>query len=165
MRTVALLAPRRQAFPVNKTARGRRRHRGDDRARRWRLELVAGERADAVSRQDLLADAAADASRCRSPASRAGRRRRRGPACGSPTSPAPPGVPDARACFVESLQPGGVLREATLSADQVADERSLLALQVDGEDLSLDHGYPARIIVPALPGVHNTKWVARMTFR
>ena len=28
-------------------------------------------------------------------------------------------------------------------------------------DLSPDHGYPARIIVPALPGVHNTKWVGR----
>ena len=28
---------------------------------------------------------------------------------------------------------------------------------------SLDHGYPARIIVPALPGVHNTKWVASLT--
>ena len=75
------------------------------------------------------------------------------------------GLPDARSCFVESLQEGGALREATLSADQVADARSLLALQVAGEDLSLDHGYPARIIVPALPGVHNTKWVARMTFR
>ena len=33
---------------------------------------------------------------------------------------------------------------------------------VDGHELSLDHGYPARIIVPALPGVHNTKWVARL---
>ena len=29
---------------------------------------------------------------------------------------------------------------------------------------SLDHGYPARIIVPALPGVHCTKWVARLTW-
>ena len=44
------------------------------------------------------------------------------------------------------------------------DPRSLLALDVNGEDLSPDHGYPARIIVPAAPGVLNTKWVARMTF-
>jgi DMSO/TMAO reductase YedYZ molybdopterin-dependent catalytic subunit len=28
----------------------------------------------------------------------------------------------------------------------------------------MDHGYPARIIVPALPGVHNTKWVAGIVF-
>jgi DMSO/TMAO reductase YedYZ molybdopterin-dependent catalytic subunit len=35
---------------------------------------------------------------------------------------------------------------------------------VNGEDLSLDHGFPARVIVPANPGVHNTKWVTLMTF-
>ena len=58
-----------------------------------------------------------------------------------------------------------MLREATLAAGQVADTRSLLALRVGGEDLSLDHGYPARIIVPGLPGVHNTKWVGSLTFR
>ena len=29
----------------------------------------------------------------------------------------------------------------------------------------MDHGFPARMIVPALPGVHNTKWVGQMTFR
>ena len=65
---------------------------------------------------------------------------------------------------VESLQPRGVLRAAALSPDQIGDGRSLLALKVNGEDLSLDHGYPARVIVPALPGVHNTKWVASITF-
>ena len=48
---------------------------------------------------------------------------------------------------------------ASLQANQVADPDALLALRVNGADLSLDHGYPARIIVPALPGVHNTKWV------
>ncbi len=37
-------------------------------------------------------------------------------------------------------------------------------MAVNGADLSPDHGFPARIIVPALPGVHNTKWVARMAF-
>ena len=40
----------------------------------------------------------------------------------------------------------------------------LLALKVNGADLSPDHGYPARIIVPALPGVHNTKWVGAIEF-
>ncbi|MER5833873.1 molybdopterin-dependent oxidoreductase [Streptomyces sp. NPDC002130] len=66
--------------------------------------------------------------------------------------------------FVESLQRHGAFRKAALSAGQVADPRSLLALYVNGEELSPDHGYPARIIVPAAPGVLNTKWVARMTF-
>ncbi|KUO09577.1 hypothetical protein AQJ58_23760 [Streptomyces sp. DSM 15324] len=66
--------------------------------------------------------------------------------------------------FVESLQRHGAFRRAALSAEQVADPRSLLALSVNGEDLSPDHGHPARIIVPAAPGVLNTKWVARLTF-
>ncbi|MET7289332.1 molybdopterin-dependent oxidoreductase [Streptomyces sp. NPDC005573] len=66
--------------------------------------------------------------------------------------------------LVESLQRHGAFRRAALRADQVADPRSLLALFVNGEDLSADHGRPARVIVPAAPGVLNTKWVARMTF-
>ncbi|MEU4173043.1 molybdopterin-dependent oxidoreductase [Streptomyces sp. NPDC026665] len=66
--------------------------------------------------------------------------------------------------FVESLQRHGSFRRSALRANQVADPSSLLALYVNGEDLSLDHGYPARIIVPAAPGVLNTKWVTRLTF-
>ncbi|WP_369173185.1 molybdopterin-dependent oxidoreductase [Streptomyces sp. R28] len=66
--------------------------------------------------------------------------------------------------LVESLQRRGAFRRAALRANQVADSRSLLALFVNGEDLTPDHGYPARIIVPAAPGVLNTKWVARLTF-
>ena len=75
------------------------------------------------------------------------------------------GAPGARELLVESLQPKGVLRQASLTGGQIAAEDALLALKVNGEDLSMDHGFPARIIVPALPGVHNTKWVGRMTFR
>ncbi|MEU2052785.1 molybdopterin-dependent oxidoreductase [Streptomyces bungoensis] len=66
--------------------------------------------------------------------------------------------------LVESLQRHGAFRRAALRANQVADPRSLLALHVNGEELSPDHGHPARIIVPAAPGVLNTKWVARLTF-
>ncbi|WP_030861419.1 molybdopterin-dependent oxidoreductase [Streptomyces sp. NRRL S-37] len=66
--------------------------------------------------------------------------------------------------FVESLQRRGAFRRGALRANQVADPRSLLALFVNGEELTPDHGYPARIIVPAAPGVLNTKWVARLTF-
>ncbi|MFI2378378.1 molybdopterin-dependent oxidoreductase [Streptomyces sp. NPDC018964] len=66
--------------------------------------------------------------------------------------------------FVESLQRRGAFRRGALRANQVADPRSLLALFVNGEELTADHGYPARVIVPAAPGVLNTKWVARLTF-
>ncbi|MFY4718238.1 molybdopterin-dependent oxidoreductase [Streptomyces sp. LaBMicrA B280] len=66
--------------------------------------------------------------------------------------------------LVESLQRHGAFRRAALRANQVADPRTLLALYVNGEELSPDHGHPARVIVPAAPGVLNTKWVARLTF-
>jgi DMSO/TMAO reductase YedYZ molybdopterin-dependent catalytic subunit len=75
------------------------------------------------------------------------------------------GARDDDIMLVESLQEEGSFRDAALHPAQFSDPRSLLALKVNGEDLSLDHGFPARIIVPALPGVHNTKWVASLTFR
>jgi DMSO/TMAO reductase YedYZ molybdopterin-dependent catalytic subunit len=65
--------------------------------------------------------------------------------------------------FVESMQNGGGFGAVSLSAAQSAAPRSLLALQVGDEPLSLDHGFPARVVIPAAPGVHCTKWVARMT--
>jgi len=74
------------------------------------------------------------------------------------------GYEDPPDVLVESLQRHGAFRRAALRANQVADPRSLLALFVNGEDLTPDHGHPARVIVPAAPGVLNTKWVARLTF-
>jgi DMSO/TMAO reductase YedYZ molybdopterin-dependent catalytic subunit len=74
------------------------------------------------------------------------------------------GVPDPTFATVDSLEQDGAFNEAALQSNQVLDPDSLLALQVNGTDLSLDHGYPARIIVPAMPGVHNTKWVRQITF-
>jgi DMSO/TMAO reductase YedYZ molybdopterin-dependent catalytic subunit len=74
------------------------------------------------------------------------------------------GAADARQLQVGSLQPRGAFRQTTLGHDQVHDDRALLALRVNGADLPLDHGYPARIIVPALPGVHCTKWVRELHF-
>ncbi|MGI8576774.1 MAG: molybdopterin-dependent oxidoreductase [Nocardioidaceae bacterium] len=73
-------------------------------------------------------------------------------------------VPAPLSATVRSLQRHGPFNQATLQANQVDDPDSMLALQVNGADLSADHGYPARIIVPALPGVHNTKWVSSIEF-
>ncbi|MFE2916512.1 molybdopterin-dependent oxidoreductase [Kitasatospora indigofera] len=75
------------------------------------------------------------------------------------------GLPDAASVLVESVQRGGSFSKVLLAANQIRDPRSLLALHVNGADLSPDHGYPARIIVPANPGVNNTKWVGNLTFR
>jgi DMSO/TMAO reductase YedYZ molybdopterin-dependent catalytic subunit len=51
-----------------------------------------------------------------------------------------------------------------LSWKQVQAPDSMLALKVNGEDLSLDHGYPARVIVPSAPGTHNRKWMKALIF-
>lgn len=74
------------------------------------------------------------------------------------------GAEGAGGVEVQSLQKGGPLRRASLSRGQIEDPDSMLAVKVNGADLSLDHGFPARLIVPALPGVHNTKWVEKMVF-
>ena len=75
------------------------------------------------------------------------------------------GVTRPSSVLVRSLERGGAFSQTVLSAGQVMNPDSLLALRVNGADLSPDHGYPARVIVPANPGVHNTKWVASLTFR
>lgn len=74
------------------------------------------------------------------------------------------GVPEPGSAFVASPE-RGAFAHATLTAGQVTDPDALLALRVNGADLSLDHGFPARVIVPALPGVHCTKWVRSIDFR
>lgn len=75
------------------------------------------------------------------------------------------GVPQPDSALVSSLERSGPFSTAALQGNQATDPDALLALRVNGVDLSLDHGYPARIIVPALPGVHNTKWVQSIEFR
>ncbi|QNE18272.1 molybdopterin-dependent oxidoreductase [Kribbella qitaiheensis] len=75
------------------------------------------------------------------------------------------GVPHPASAKVMSLEKSGSFNQATLQSNQILHPDSLLALQVNQADLSLDHGYPARVIVPALPGVHNTKWVRSIEFR
>lgn len=75
------------------------------------------------------------------------------------------GVDEPASARVESLQESGTFRAASLQRNQVLAADSLLALRVNGADLSSDHGFPARIIVPAMPGVHNTKWVRSIEFR
>jgi DMSO/TMAO reductase YedYZ molybdopterin-dependent catalytic subunit len=54
--------------------------------------------------------------------------------------------------------------EVSFSHSQCMDDSALLALRVNGADLSPDHGYPARVIVPNVPGNHNVKWVGELRF-
>jgi DMSO/TMAO reductase YedYZ molybdopterin-dependent catalytic subunit len=67
---------------------------------------------------------------------------------------------------VESLQaPGKAFRASTLNRLHARDPATLLALEVNGEPLHLDHGFPVRLIGPNRPGVMQTKWVGRLVVR
>lgn len=172
LRATAVLAPRGMdpgsgpnGFQINKTARAVG-IRTADTGRRWRLELRGGPTPVVLTRAQLLAGRAGSLHTSHLPI-----------ACVEGWSTpdqawrgvrlvdlaAHAGVPRPRGVHVESLQKGG-FGHASLAADQVLDPGSLLALEVNGVALSIDHGHPARIIVPANPGVHNTKWVTRLTF-
>jgi DMSO/TMAO reductase YedYZ molybdopterin-dependent catalytic subunit len=62
------------------------------------------------------------------------------------------------------LRPLEANKGVSLSASQVSASDSILALRVNGADLSLDHGFPARVIVPSAPGSHNVKWMSQIVF-
>jgi DMSO/TMAO reductase YedYZ molybdopterin-dependent catalytic subunit len=72
------------------------------------------------------------------------------------------GAADGAEVTVESLQPGGRYRTSPLNAGEAGDRDTLLALELGGEPLHIDHGYPVRLIGPNRPGVQQTKWVARL---
>jgi DMSO/TMAO reductase YedYZ molybdopterin-dependent catalytic subunit len=72
------------------------------------------------------------------------------------------GFPHDGFVVVESLQHGGRYRAAEIGPPHSRDPLTLLALRVDGEVLHVDHGYPARLIAPARPGVLQTKWVGKV---
>ncbi|MFD0273506.1 molybdopterin-dependent oxidoreductase [Kitasatospora sp. NPDC127111] len=72
------------------------------------------------------------------------------------------GAPAGTGVRVTSLEAEGPYRVMEMPAQYVDDPLSLLALRVNGEVLTADHGYPARIIAPNRPGVLQTKWVARI---
>jgi DMSO/TMAO reductase YedYZ molybdopterin-dependent catalytic subunit len=63
-----------------------------------------------------------------------------------------------------SLEQGSNYGQATYGSSQVGDPRFLLAVRVNGAELSLNHGFPARVVGPAIPGVHCTKWVQSISF-
>lgn len=130
----------------------------------YRLTLVNGEREVSLTREDLLAMPQATESlpiACvegwSAGATWTGVRLR--------DLVALVGAPADRDLDVSSLQTRGAFSTSTLWATFVQDERSLLALALNGEPLALDHGYPARIIAPNRPGVLQTKWVERLEVR
>lgn len=167
LRSIALLAPRSlkeggpNGFPVNRTA-ATAQITAKKIGPSWRLRLHAGSRVMALSREQLL---------------RMPQRTYDLPiACveGWSTTQRWTGVRISDLAKLvgingpfrvqtNSIADNGLFDSATLGSEQTGDERTLLAMKVNGTDLPLDHGYPARVIGPGIPGVHCTKWAASMT--
>lgn len=72
------------------------------------------------------------------------------------------GVRETGDVRIESMEQSGLYRTSTLPATYARHDETLLAVALNGEPLSLDHGRPARIIAPNRPGVLQTKWVHRI---
>jgi hypothetical protein len=72
------------------------------------------------------------------------------------------GAPGDSEVSVLSLQQAGGERASTLAGNFSDHPHTLLALDLEGQPLSLDHGFPCRLIAPDRPGVLQTKWVARL---
>ena len=63
---------------------------------------------------------------------------------------------------VSSLEKNGLYGVAMLPGEHTSDNDTLLALELNGEVLDIDHGFPCRIIAPSRPGVLQTKWVSKL---
>ena len=169
-RRVALLAPRGgfgqngpNDFPVNRTAE-QAGITEELAGAAWRLEVLGGSKPLTFTRADLLAlplHTVTLAIACVEGWS-SGNQRWEGVRLRDLADRV--GMRDARAVFVDSLEEFGGFASARLADNQFRHPDSVLALRVNGVDLSPDHGFPARIMVPNNPGVHNTKWVRTLTF-
>lgn len=72
------------------------------------------------------------------------------------------GAADGAEATVYSLQTGGSYRSSEVNSSHAHDGDTLLALQMNGRELALDHGFPLRLIAPNRPGVNQTKWIYRI---
>jgi DMSO/TMAO reductase YedYZ molybdopterin-dependent catalytic subunit len=66
---------------------------------------------------------------------------------------------------VRSLQRQGPYAGSVLNRPHAMDPDTLLALDLNGAPLHLDHGFPVRLIAPNNPGVMQTKWVGSLEVR
>jgi Oxidoreductase molybdopterin binding domain len=71
-------------------------------------------------------------------------------------------IPSDATVRVESLEARGGYRTSEVTPSHARDPLTLLATELNGDVLSIDHGYPARLIAPNRPGVLQTKWVHRV---
>jgi len=72
------------------------------------------------------------------------------------------GAPAGAALRAVSLEQKSSYARTVVEPEYVRDELTLVALELNGETLDLDHGYPARLIAPGRPGVLQTKWLSSL---
>lgn len=168
--SLAVLAPRDprvgpQGVPVNTTAGGARVEETIVAAGfldRWRLEVVRdGERVGELGMDDLRRLPVTEAVlpiTCVEGWSAEGRWR--GVAVRDLLADL--GLDRVDRVTVASIQEGGRYRTSEIVRGWLEDRHTLLAYDLAGEPLDLDHGFPLRLIAPNRPGVLQTKWVTRL---
>src|SRR5882757_8294702 len=62
----------------------------------------------------------------------------------------------------EPVPPGPISYARSLPRDKAIQRDVLIAYQMNGRDLSPDHGYPVRAIVPGHYGMASVKWLTRI---
>ena len=75
------------------------------------------------------------------------------------------GAPAGAEVVVRSMQTRGSYRSSELNTIVARHDDTMLALEINGEPLHLDHGFPCRLIAPNRPGVQLTKWVSALEVR
>lgn len=71
-------------------------------------------------------------------------------------------APASATVKITSLEENSSYAVTRMQPNFVRDELTLVALELNGETLDIDHGYPARVIAPARPGVLQTKWLSSL---
>jgi DMSO/TMAO reductase YedYZ molybdopterin-dependent catalytic subunit len=70
------------------------------------------------------------------------------------------GAPKGSKVMVQSIESQSQLYSySVIDPQHAVDPDTLLALELNGEVLDLDHGFPVRLIAPDRPGVLQTKWL------
>jgi DMSO/TMAO reductase YedYZ molybdopterin-dependent catalytic subunit len=72
--------------------------------------------------------------------------------------------PASKAQFVTFHSLGAIYRDS-LSLEQARLPDAMIAYDMDGGPLSVDHGLPLRLVMPRMFGYKGPKWVTRIEFR
>lgn len=72
--------------------------------------------------------------------------------------------PTSRARFVQFVAYSSRQHDSSLPLELCADGSVLLAWEMDGEPLSIEHGYPLRVVAPSRYFYKSVKWVHEIRF-